>query len=209
MRTKMSTFQPSTILIFGGTGTIGRFITTCIIRAASLHKWTVLLFTSRTPRSSEMSVLLYYWMAQGLNEVIEGDVASAADVRAAYARGVDTVVSALGRGALHRQLELLRLADEEASGVRWFFPSEYGTDVEHNARSAAEQPHQMKLRVRQFVREEIKRVKVTYMVTGPYFDMWVDTVPGLRVAGGFVKETKEAFVINEGQDRVGFCTMWE
>ena len=67
----------------------------------------------------------------------------------------------------------------------------------------------MKLKVRKFVRDNLKRVKVTYVVTGPYFDMWVDVAPGAEEAGGFDVSKKHAYVIDDGEGRIGFCTMWE
>lgn len=96
---------------------------------------------------------------------------------------------------------------EESETVKWFLPSEYGTDIEHNEKSPNEKPHQLKLKVRKFVRDEIKKVKVTYVVTGPYFDMWVNAHPGFEKAGGFLAEKKEAYVIEDGEGKVGFCTM--
>ncbi|KAJ7016614.1 hypothetical protein C8F04DRAFT_1018970, partial [Mycena alexandri] len=199
----MADFTPSSILIIGGTGTIGQFITSSILRAKP-HFPSVTLLTSPTTAHTKAAQLAK-WQALGL-AVKVGDIASERDVAAAFA-DADTVVSALGRGALQLQLDLLRLA--EASGtVRWFFPSEYGTDVEHNDRSPEERPHQVKLAVRKYVREEVRRMRVTYVVTGPYFDMWVGVLPGVERAGGFVKEKKEAYLIG-GSERVGFCTMWD
>lgn len=118
------------------------------------------------------------------------------------------MVSAVGRPVIDTQIELLRLA-EESGTVKWFLPSEYGTDIEHGPKSAGEKPHQLKLKVRRFVRESLKRLKVTYVVTGPYFDMWVDRTTGLDQAGGFDLQGKAAHVIDEGEGRIGFCTMWE
>lgn len=165
------------------------------------------LFTSANTAASKAS-LLAKWKSSGLS-VIEGDITNPADVSGAYAStGADTVVSAVGRGVVDTQIELLRLAEQSGS-VKWFLPSEYGTDVEHNAKSAGEKPHQLKLKVRRFARENLKQVKVTYVVTGPYFDMWVDVVPGAEQAGGFDVEKKVAYVIDDGEGRIGFCTMWE
>jgi len=199
----MASFKPSNILIFGGTGTIGKYITAAVLR--SVPPFNITLFTSPTTAATKTS-LLEKWKSQGLS-VITGDVTSDADVTSAY-HGIDTVISAVGRGALQVQINLLRLA-EASDSVQWFLPSEYGTDIEHNAKSKDEKPHQLKLKVRKFVREEIKRVKVTYVVTGPYFDMWVNAHPGVERAGGFVLEKKEAYVIEDGEGKVGFCTMPE
>ncbi|KAJ7482687.1 hypothetical protein FB451DRAFT_1235861 [Mycena latifolia] len=196
-------FTPSKILIFGGTGTIGEFITTSILRAKPAFE--VLLFTSPNTASTKTE-LLSKWKAEGLS-VVTGDVTSVEDVLSAY-QGVDTVISCVGRNVLQHQIKLIQLAEETPS-VKWFFPSEYGTDIEHNSKSPDEKPHQIKLNVRAFVRDQVKRLKVTYVVTGPYFDMWVNTIPGLEVAGGFVNDKMEAYVIGEGDGKVGFCTMWD
>ncbi|KAK4104386.1 hypothetical protein N658DRAFT_419155 [Parathielavia hyrcaniae] len=198
----MSSFAASKILIFGGTGTIGRYITTAVLRAKPALQ-QVVLFTS--PNSAKAKAQqLETWKSQGLSVVV-GDLTSEADVKAAY-NGVDTVISAVGRGGLQHQIKLLELA-EASESVRWFLPSEFGTDIEHNDKSPNERPHQLKLQVRKYIRENVRRVKVTYVVTGPYFDMWVDATPGLEVAGGFVPEKKQAYVIEDGNGKVGFCTM--
>lgn len=201
----MASFTPKKILIFGGTGTIGKYITTSLLRAKPAFN-QVILFTSPNGAATKKD-LLSKWESDGLS-IIVGNLESEADVRAAY-KGVDTVISAVGRGGLQHQVDLLRWA-EESDSVQWFLPSEFGTDIEHNTdKSPNEKPHQLKLKTRKFIRENIKRLKVTYVVTGPYFDMWVHTVPGLEKAGGFNADTKEAYVIDDGEGKVGFCTMWE
>ncbi|KAK4039866.1 major facilitator superfamily domain-containing protein [Parachaetomium inaequale] len=198
----MSSFTASKILIFGGTGTIGRYITTALLRAKPAFQQLV-LFTS--PNSAkEKAQQLDKWKSEGLS-IIVGDLTSEEDVKAAY-NGVDTVISAVGRGGLQHQIKLLQLA-EASESVKWFLPSEFGTDIEHNNKSPNERPHQLKLQVRKYIRENLKRVKVTYVVTGPYFDMWVDAGSDLEVAGGFVPEKKQAYVIEDGNGKVGFCTM--
>lgn len=202
----MASSIPTKILIFGGTGTIGRYITSSILAAKPNFK-QVFLFTSPNTASSKAS-LLSKWKSSGLS-IITGDITNPKDVSDAYSStGADTVVSAVGRGVIDAQIELLRLA-EESGTVQWFLPSEYGTDIEHNAKSPHEKPHQLKLKVRKFARENLKRVKVTYVVTGPYFDMWVDVAPGVEQAGGFDVAKKHAYVVDDGEGRVGFCTMWE
>ncbi|KAK3984652.1 hypothetical protein QBC44DRAFT_336677 [Cladorrhinum sp. PSN332] len=203
----MASFAPSRILIFGGTGTIGSYITASILRAKPSFPH-VYLFTS--PGTFEKkSTLISKWKSEGLS-VIVGDLTNSTDVNNAYAAsGADTVISAVGRGGLQHQIELLRLA-EQSETVKWFLPSEYGTDIEHNTdKSPNEKPHQLKLKVRKYIRENLKKVKVTYVVTGPYFDMWVDTQPGLEIVGGFKPDEKKAWVIDDGEGKVGFCTMWD
>jgi hypothetical protein len=200
----MASFTPTKILIFGGTGTIGTYITASILRAKPAFQ-QVVLFTSANTASTK-TALLSKWKDEGLS-VLTGDATKADDVVSAY-QGVDTVISCVGRGALELQIEWIRLA-EESTSVKWFLPSEYGTDIEHNSKSPNEKPHQLKLKVRAYVRDQVKRLKVTYVVTGPYFDMWVNTMSGVEISGGFVTEKKEVYIIDEGEGKVGFCTMWE
>ncbi|KAI0017421.1 NAD(P)-binding protein [Xylariomycetidae sp. FL0641] len=201
----MSSSPPSKILIIGGTGTIGRYITKAILSASPPVAQQVSLFTSpATASSPAKQELLTTWKQQGLM-VITGDVRRADDVLAAY-NGVDTVVSCLGRNGLALQMELLRLA-EESETVRWFFPSEYGTDIEYDASSKDEKPHQNKLKVRKYISDTITKVKCTYVVTGPYIDMFLHFPPGAERVGGYDPRAKKAVVVGSGSDRIGFTTM--
>jgi len=201
----MASFTPTKILIFGGTGVIGRYITSSLLQAKPSFQ-EVILFTSPNGVATK-SELINKWKSNGLS-VIVGDLNSESDVLAAF-KGVDTVISAVGRGGLQHQIDLIRWA-EESDSVKWFLPSEFGTDIEHNNdKSPHERPHQLKQQVRKYIREHVKRLKITYVVTGPYFDMWVSPIPGAERAGGLNPETKEAYVIGDGEGKVGFCTMWE
>ena len=201
--TPPSTF-PFRILIFGATGTIGRYITDALLNAQPSFD-QVSIFTS--PGTVESKVeLLEPWKDKGL-QVVTGDITNPNDIAAAYeSEKPDTVVSCLGRGAIQHQTEIIRLAEEGT--VKWLFPSEYGTDIEYGPKSVYEKPHQNKLAVRQYIRENIKRLKVTYLVTGPYFDMWVRRTPveGLNF---FDAEKKEAVLVEDGKGKIGFCTMAE
>lgn len=62
--------------------------------------------------------------------------------------------------------------------------------------------------MRKFIRENIKQLQVTYVVTGPYFESWVGRLPGLfDVCPGYDAKTKSALLIEDGEGRVGFTTM--
>lgn len=202
----MTSFTPSRILVIGATGVIGKFITEAIISAKPSFNHVAILTSSKTVETKHE--LLERWRQSGVS-IVTGDVTKDTDVAHAYAREKpDTVVSCLGRGALEAQTKLIKLADESGS-VKWLFPSEYGTDIEHNPKSATEKTHQVKLAVRKFIKEQVKHMKVTYLVTGPYFDMWVNTHPGTQKTGGFNVAKKEAFIIENGEGKIGFCTMPE
>ncbi len=117
------------------------------------------------------------------------------------------MISAVGRNVIAGQIELVKWADSTPN-IRRFFPSEYGTDIEYNASSAHEKPHQQKLKVRKFITEEVKNLEVTYLVTGPYSDLFLGkTIPGNEKAGTFDVQGKKAVVLGDGKEKVSFTTM--
>lgn len=201
----MAAKLPSKVLIIGATGTIGKYITNAIVSAEPRIGQQISIFTSQaTATNPAKQGLLSSWKSKGAT-VITGDLNSSDDVRKAYS-GVDTVISCLGRNALASQIELLKLA-EESKDVQWFFPSEYGTDIEYDASSKDEKPHQNKLRVREFIRDHVKRVKPTYVVTGPYLDMFLPLASVAEDAGGYDVKSKRAVIVGTGDEKVGFTTM--
>ncbi|SPO06701.1 related to phenylcoumaran benzylic ether reductase [Cephalotrichum gorgonifer] len=198
----MASFDPpSKILIFGGTGKIGAYITEALLSASPPFPHVALFTSEETARSK--AALLSGWESRGLS-VIKGDVTDKAQVQAAYATGVDAVVSALGRNVLLHQTDLIRWAEEQEGGsVRWFFPSEYGTDIEYGPSSAGERPHQNKLAVRRFIKDEVRRLKNTFLVTGPYAEMYLNLIPGVPEGGGFDVKGKKAVLLEDGNGKVG------
>ncbi|KAL6697105.1 hypothetical protein J3F84DRAFT_368022 [Trichoderma pleuroticola] len=195
----MSSFKPLHILAFGATGNIGKHIVNQLIRATPSFP-RISIFTSPNTVATKPE-LLSQWKDAGVS-VIVGDITNAEDVKRAYG-GVDTAISCLGRGALEHQFELIRLADESDS-VRWFFPSEYGTDPDHDPSSAFEKPHQFKRRVRKTFAEDVKNLKPTYLVVGPYIEMWVD---GDETFGGFDIKNKKTALLGDGEQPIGFTAM--
>jgi hypothetical protein len=79
--------------------------------------------------------------------------------------GYDTIISALGRNAILAQIPLLKLTEASPS-IHTFYPSEFGTDIEYRPMSIIENPHQPKLEVRRYIRENVKKLKITYLVDG-------------------------------------------
>ncbi|KAF3770840.1 NAD(P)-binding protein [Cryphonectria parasitica EP155] len=202
----MTAIKASNILIFGATGFIGQYITDKVVSAQPAFDH-ITIFTS--PETVEKKgALLDGWKKKAGNvTVVTGNVESESDVRAAYKEHkIDTVICAFGRAAIAKQIDLLRWADQEE--VAWFLPSEFGTDIEYGPQSAGEPPHQQKLAVRRFIRDEVKKTQVTYVVTGPYFESWVGRMPGLAgVCPGFDVAAKEALLTDDGEGRVAFTTM--
>ena len=119
--------------------------------------------------------------------------------------GITTVVSAVGRNAIASQLDWIPLLS--ASGVKRFYPSEYGTDIEYSPASATERPHQQKIKVRAALKES-SGFDYTYLVTGPYADAPAYLGPAKQApeAGSFNAATKKAIVIGDGKGKISLTT---
>ncbi|KAK7192849.1 NAD(P)-binding protein [Paraphaeosphaeria sporulosa] len=185
---------PKKILVFGATGVIGKYIISGLVDAkASVEK--IGIFTLPTTVENQDV------------EVLVGNVESEADVTRAY-DGCDTVISALGRSTILVQTPLHRLA-EASPTIHTFFPSEFGTDNEYStSTSTHEKLHQLKLQVRKYVREYIRKVAVTYLVTGPYSDLYLSAQAGdFERAGSFDVKGGKAVLLGDGDSRVAFTSM--
>lgn len=118
--------------------------------------------------------------------------------------GVDTIVSCLGRNAIEKQIPIMSWAEE--MGVGRFFASEYGTDIEYFPDSVHEPPHQMKLKVRAHM-ATLRRMEHTFMVTGPYSDLYFGAMKEHPSAGGFDVEAGSAHLLGDGNMPVSFTAM--
>ncbi|KAK2749663.1 hypothetical protein FQN57_005885 [Myotisia sp. PD_48] len=188
------------ILLFGATGLIGKHILNAILENRS-HFNRIAIFTSAPliDRRKHVESL----KERGV-EVIIGDIKNEKDIISAY-EGIDTVISALGRTVLADQISLIKLAAESPS-VKWFFPSEYGTDIEYGPESANEKPHQRKLQVRATLKD-IQGLNYTYVVTGPFADGYVGLGPAGARGGAFIVQQKLANLLGDGRGRVSLTTM--
>ncbi|KAF2827552.1 NAD(P)-binding protein [Ophiobolus disseminans] len=191
---------PKKVLMFGVTGLIGQYIFQEIYNAQSSFE-KIGFFTSKSTATNKPDEV-NGWKEKGV-EVIVGDVNSEDDVAKAY-EGYDTVISALGRNAILSQIPLIKIA-EASSSINFFYPSEYGTDIEYNASSADEKPHQLKLQVRKYIRENVKKLKVTYLVTGPYSDLYFGKSSEPQ-AGTFDVKAKKATLLGTGEEKISFTT---
>ncbi|KAF9701623.1 hypothetical protein EKO04_000779 [Ascochyta lentis] len=197
----MPSETPKKVLIFGATGLIGHFIIQEIVNARSSFD-KIGLFTSPETAKNKPDEI-NGWEEKGI-DINVGDVNSEEDVKKAY-EGYDTIVSALGRNAILTQISLLKLASASPT-VKYFYPSEYGTDIEYSPSSANEKPHQLKLQVRKFIRENAKDLKVTYLVTGPYSDLFFAPNKDPRI-GSFDVREKKATLLGTGKEKISFTTM--
>lgn len=162
------------------------------------------IFTSPSTVESK-GQLLKDLRAKGV-EVHTGDFKSVDDVKEAYAAGYDTVVSAVGRPVIEAQIQLLEIAENTPS-IKKFFPSEYGTDIEYGPQSKDEAPHQLKLKVRKYIRESIKQLEYTYVVTGPFAEGYIGKSGGAddRIGSIDVK-AKKATLLGTGKDKISLTT---
>ncbi|KAJ5625627.1 hypothetical protein N7510_001936 [Penicillium lagena] len=215
---------PRNLLLFGATGTIGSYILDAILSTRDQFGRIAIFTSARTAetKASDLNEL----KTQKNVEVIVGNVEDENAVKAAYKgmhhsaahfdqikltrlSGIDTVISALGRTALALQIPLIKLA-AASSSVKWFLPSEYGTDIAYGPASVNEKPHQQKLKVRALLEKEISRadLEYTYVVTGPFADMYLHLLPGLEEAGGWDVKAKKAVLLGEkGEDKISLTTM--
>ncbi|KAF2105966.1 hypothetical protein BDV96DRAFT_607755 [Lophiotrema nucula] len=193
---------PKKVLLFGATGVIGKDIVKALVDAkADFEK--IAIFTSPGTAESKKEKLDAL-KAEGV-QVVLGDVNSEEDVKKAFA-DYDTVISALGRNVILTQIPLLDIA-EAAPSIHTFYPSEYGTDIEYGPESPNEPPHQLKLKVRKHIRENIKKLNITYLVTGPYSDLYIGKLAIAPQAGTFDVKEKNAVLCGTGDDPVSFTTM--
>jgi hypothetical protein len=119
-------------------------------------------------------------------------------------------VSALGRGAIELQIPLIKIA-EETDNIKRFYPSEYGTDIEYFPdKSPYEKPHQQKLKVRAYIKENVKRLEYTYLVTGPYADLYLKkSSQAAEKSGSFDFKQKKAVLLGDGNGQISLTTMRE
>ncbi|CAG8028866.1 unnamed protein product [Penicillium olsonii] len=192
------------ILLFGATGNIGSFILDAILPVRSQFG-RIVIFTS--PRTAETKAAQLEKLKQQGVEVITGNFEDEEAVKAAYA-GIDTVISALGRDTLAQQIPLIRLA-AASKDVKWFLPSEYGTDIKYGPASADEKPHQQKLKVRAYLENQVSRedLAFSYVVTGPFAEFYLHQVPGLEEAGGWDVKARKAVLLGEKGAEISLTTM--
>jgi len=210
---------PHNILILGATGTVGTYITRAIVDANSQgHFGRISIFTSEKTIVEKVQDIcaLESWGVEifvgsldderRFKDACRGRCTDVQIVEEELIQptGVDTIVSCLGRHAIEKQIPIITWADEV--GVTRFFASEYGTDIEYFPDSEHEPPHQMKLKVRAHMKT-IKRMEHTYLVTGPYSDLYFGPMKEAPKAGGFDVEKGRAHLLGDGDMPVSFTAM--
>lgn len=206
-------------MILGATGTIGTYITRAIVDANSQgHFGRISIYTSEKTIVEKVQDIcaLESWGVEifvgsldderRFKDACRGEHGSQRVTEQELTRcaGVDTIVSCLGRHAIEKQIPIITWADE--IGVNRFFASEYGTDIEYFPNSVHEPPHQMKLKVRAHI-AQTKGMEHTYVVTGPYSDLYFGAMKEAPTAGGFDVEAGQACLLGDGNMPVSFTAM--
>lgn len=210
--------------MIGATGVIGKVLMNALIHSRNYFD-DIGIFTS--PETLTLKKALIDSYRENGVHVIIGDLYSDDDVLEAYkgpyvkpCRSLDplspvlncltefdTIVSAVGRFGIDKQVDLITLAERSNSIVR-FIPSEYGTDVAYNETSATEKTHQKKLKVRAHLESSlVQHVKYTYLVTGPFADLYVGCMEGEPQLGSFDTQKREATLLGDGNGSVSLTTM--
>ncbi|KIV88822.1 hypothetical protein PV10_08460 [Exophiala mesophila] len=194
-------FPPTkNILIIGATGTIGTYIVRAIIDSREHFDRICVLTSEKTLVQKVQDIAaLEAWGV----EVFTGRLESESAIKRAC-EGIDTIVSCVGRAGIEKQIKIITWAEE--AGVRRFFPSEYGTDIEYWPESSAEPPHQLKLKVRAHMKT-MNRLEYTYLVTGPYSDLYFGMMKPKPEIGQFDVKNRKAILLGDGEGPVSFTAM--
>ncbi|RMZ92753.1 hypothetical protein DV736_g63, partial [Chaetothyriales sp. CBS 134916] len=200
-------WKPTNILVFGATGLIGKFLIAELVEAKSSFG-RIAIFTSQNTVDTKPDAIKR--LQDSAVEVFTGNLQDHDLIKHVYAGAggspFDTIVNAFGRNAILEQIPLLDLAESTPS-VRRFFPSEYGTDIEYDETSPPEPPHQLKLKVRAHIRDHIKRLEHTYLVTGPYSDLYLGVLKVATETGTYDVKAKKAVALYDGNTPVSLTSM--
>ena len=94
--------------------------------------------------------------------------------------------------------------------MRRFYTSEYGTDIEYwPERSAHEPPHHDKWTVREYFKsvQTWSDLEHTYLVTGPYSDLYFGPFLANPELGSFNVKERKAVLLGTGDEEVSFTAM--
>ncbi|ONM10017.1 NmrA-like negative transcriptional regulator family protein [Zea mays] len=157
-----SSSSGTSILVIGGTGTIGRHLVTASLDAG--HPTAVLVRPAAAAEDPAKASLLEAFKTRGAS-LIYGDINDAEALVAAIKQAGDVVISATGHSSPEEVESQLRIvaAIKEAGNVKRFLPSEYGCDVEHVAEHMVE-PARSILGAKVRVRHALKAAGIPHTI---------------------------------------------
>ncbi|XP_020572458.1 isoflavone reductase-like protein [Phalaenopsis equestris] len=186
--------ERSRILIIGGTGYIGKFI----VKASALagHP-TFALVRESTAADPAQATILDEFKASGVTFVY-GDLYDHASLVKAI-KGVDVVISTVGRGQLADQAKIIS-AIKEAGNIKRFLPSEFGNDVD---RSNYVDPAKSTFKIKSQIRRAIEAEKIPYTYVSSNFFAGC-FLPSLAQATTTSLPTDKVFILGDGNAKAIF-----
>lgn len=80
--------------------------------------------------------------------------------------------------------------------------------IEYWPHSVHEKPHQQKLKVRGAMKD-VKNLEYTYVVTGPYSDLYIGAMTAQPEIGSFNVKEKKAVLLGDGKGKISLTVMEE
>ncbi|KAJ4789434.1 Isoflavone reductase-like protein [Rhynchospora pubera] len=191
-----STAEKSKVLVIGGTGYIGKFITEASARSG--HR-TFALVRDTAPSDPSKSQLLQKFNDLGVT-LIQGDLYNHESLVKAIS-AVDVVISAVGYAQLPDQTNIIA-AIKEAGNIKRFLPSEYGNDVDRV--HAVEPGKSMFAKKAQFRRVvEAEGIPYTFVSSNFFAGRFLPTLGQVGVSG---PPTDKVVILGDGNTKAVFVT---
>ncbi|KAK2660551.1 hypothetical protein Ddye_007084 [Dipteronia dyeriana] len=161
--------EKSKVLIIGGTGYIGKFVTEASVKAG--HP-TFALVRESTVSDPIKGKLVEHFKTLGVTLLI-GDLYDPESLVKAI-KEVDVVISTVGAFQLADQTKIIA-AIKEAGNVKRFFPSEFGNDVDRvNAVEPAKSTFHVKVQIRRAI--EAEGIPYTYVSSNCFAGYFLPTL---------------------------------
>ncbi|XP_024972270.1 isoflavone reductase homolog TP7-like [Cynara cardunculus var. scolymus] len=188
------TSENSKILIIGGTGYIGKFVVDASAKAG--HP-TFVLVRESTVVDPVKGKLVQSFKNSDVT-LVYGDLNDHESLVKAI-KQVDVVISAVGNMQIQDQTKIIA-AIKEAGNVKRFFPSEFGTDVDHhNAVEPASSAFAGKVQIRRKI--EAEGIPFTYVAANCFAGYFL---PTLVQPGATVPPRDKVTILGDGSPRAVF-----
>jgi len=174
------------VFIAGASGFLGLKFTKSIIDYGGFQVKTISR-SSDDPKKIEVVNQLKQWGV----DVVDGDYGDIDSLKHAL-HGVSVVVSALAKGGIQEQLNLIIAAKEVGSVIR-FIPSEFGIDCPDDLSGPLDDTQEIlgeKMKVRQALIES--KIPYTLIINGVFLEYLISPFGGIHL------DTKTVMIIGDG-----------
>ncbi|KAJ0939413.1 Isoflavone reductase-like protein [Helianthus annuus] len=186
--------EKSKILIIGGTGYIGKFV---VEASAKSDHPTFALVRESTVADPVKGPLVESFKNSGVT-LVHGDLNDHESLVKAI-KQVDVVISTVGNMQIGDQTKIIA-AIKEAGNVKRFFPSEFGTDVDHqNALEPASSAFAGKKQIRRAI--EAEGIPFTYVACNCFAGYFL---PTLVQPGATSPPRDKVTILGDGNPKVVF-----